>query len=248
CSANRMGEAATSSERKRRAGEDHRQGRLTARPGQGRSSARHTVPTGPRALGLGGERDGLLYVPAGYSPERPAPLALMLHGAGGSAGRGLHRLHALADESGIILLAPDSRGRTWDIIMGRYGPDVAFLDLALEQTLAQYNVDPGRVAAEGFSDGATYALSLGLTNGDLFTHLIAFSPGFVASGSAHGAPKLFVSHGTEDPILPIEQCSRRIVPGLRRAGYRVTYQEFDGSHEVPPGIARQAVEWLVSEA
>jgi len=32
----------------------------------------------------------------------------------------------------------------------------------------------------GFSDGASYALSVGITNGDLFTHVIAFSPGFVA--------------------------------------------------------------------
>jgi phospholipase/carboxylesterase len=35
------------------------------------------------------------------------------------------------------------------------------------------------VALGGFSDGASYALSLDLTNGDLFASLIAFSPGFI---------------------------------------------------------------------
>ncbi len=32
---------------------------------------------------------------------------------------------------------------------------------------------------QGFSDGASYALSLGVPNGDLFTHIVAFSPGFM---------------------------------------------------------------------
>ena len=35
------------------------------------------------------------------------------------------------------------------------------------------------MCASGFSDGASYALSLGAANGDLFTHIAAFSPGFM---------------------------------------------------------------------
>jgi predicted esterase len=34
------------------------------------------------------------------------------------------------------------------------------------------------LAVSGFSDGASYALSIGPANGDLFTHVMAFSPGF----------------------------------------------------------------------
>jgi phospholipase/carboxylesterase len=168
----------------------------------------------------------------------------MLHGAGGSAEHGLTPLRPLADAAGFILLAPASRQQTWDIIVGRYGPDVAFIDAALGQTFGRYAVDPARVAVEGFSDGASYALSLGVTNGDLFSHVLAFSPGFMAPAGQRGSPRVFISHGTRDGVLPIDVCSRKIVPQLQRARYDVRYREFDGGHTVPPEIVREAVEWF----
>ncbi|MDP8973294.1 MAG: alpha/beta hydrolase-fold protein [Actinomycetota bacterium] len=118
---------------------------------------------------------------------------------------------------------------------------------ALESTFNRYAVDPARVAVGGFSDGASYALSLGITNGDLFTHVLAFSPGFVMPAGKRGSPRLFVSHGTRDEVLPIERCSRRIVPQLERAGFGIRYREFEGGHAVPPDVAREAVSWFVAE-
>ena len=38
-------------------------------------------------------------------------------------------------------------------------------------------------------------------------------------------------------MLPIERCSRRLVPRLEANGYDVTYVEFAGGHEVPRDIA-----------
>lgn len=216
------------------------QGRLLARP----KSPEGVPKPGLHRLGTERGRDGLLYVPAGYRADRPAPFALMLHGAGGEARHGMSLLQDLADDAGMIVLAPASRRQTWDVLLGRYGPDVDVIDRALEQAFGRCAVDPTRVAVGGFSDGASYALSLGLTNGDLFTHVIALSPGFVAPASHHGSPRLYVSHGSRDGVLPIEACSRRIVPHLKRAGYDVVYREFDGPHTVPPEIAREAVTWF----
>jgi phospholipase/carboxylesterase len=105
-------------------------------------------------------------------------------------------------------------------------------------------VDPARLAVGGFSDGASYALSLGLTNDDLFSHVLAFSPGFMAPAGQAGTPRIFVSHSTDDGVLPIDRCSRRVVPRLERAGYDVTYREFEGAHTVPPEIALEAVGWF----
>jgi predicted esterase len=171
----------------------------------------------------------------------------MLHGAGGAGGHGLDLVRPLADAAGLIVVAPDSRGPTWDAVVDGYGPDVAFVDRALAGVFAAYRVDPARVAVGGFSDGASYALSLGLTNGDLFTHVLAFSPGFAAPAAKRGAPRLFVSHGTDDRVLPIDLCSRRIVPLARDAGYEVRYREFDGPHTVPPEIAGEAVRWFLGD-
>ena len=219
-----------------------REGRLHARPAVQPALG---VEPGQHRLGLDGRRDGLLYLPASYQPDRPAPFALMLHGAGGNAGHGLALMRSLADTAGLVLLAVDSRGPTWDVLLGEYGPDVLFIAEALAYTFERCAIDPSRVAIGGFSDGASYALSLGIGNGELFTHVIAFSPGFMTPPRQEGVPRIYVSHGTGDEVLPIQPCSRRIVPQLQRAGYDVRYHEFDGPHMIPAEVASEALEWFM---
>lgn len=58
----------------------------------------------------------------------------------------------------------------------QYGPDLLYIRNALTTTLKRYNINRSKVALAGFSDGATYALSLG-TSGGPFNYVIAFSPG-----------------------------------------------------------------------
>src|SRR4026209_2893772 len=115
-----------------------------------------------------------------------------------------------------------------------------FIDAALRYTFQRVAIDPRRLALGGFSDGASYTLSLGLANGDLFTHLVAFSPGFIARPApAAGRPLGFMPPGPRDKVLGIGQTGRRLMPQLRSAGYQVTYREFDGPHTTPPPIARE---------
>ena len=137
--------------------------RLQARP----TRPTRAVQPGQHSLELGSGRNGAFYVPAAYRPETPAPLLVMLHGAGGGADN-MAALAALAEEVGAILLVPESRGRTWDVIRAVPAPDVASLDRALTYVFERCAVDPARLGIGGFSDGASYGLSLGLTNGDLF--------------------------------------------------------------------------------
>jgi len=214
-------------------------GRLSARP-------RPDVITSPRterALGIDKPRDAILQLPTKVATE-PLPLLVLLHGAGGSGETLLRRIASAAEEAGIAVLAPDSRDSTWDGIRDRFGRDVAFIDRALQRVFETVSVDPARVAIGGFSDGATYAISLGLINGDLFRRVVAFSPGFVIPGTNHGTPQFFVSHGRADRILPIDECSRAIVPRLQQRGYTVTFKEFDGGHQVPPDVAAEAMRWV----
>jgi phospholipase/carboxylesterase len=82
-----------------------------------------------------------------------------------------------------------------------------------------------------------------MINGDYFHKIIAFSPGFVVDGEMHGKPRIFISHGTEDPILPVDRCSRRIVPILKQSGYDVTFCEFNGGHEITPAVGKEGLEW-----
>jgi phospholipase/carboxylesterase len=201
--------------------------------------------TGKQTLGIGAERDGFIYVPASLD-RGPLPLLVFFHGAGADAAQADSLLRA-AEQHRLLILSIDSRGTTWDMIDGEIGPDVAFLDAALRLTFERYAIDAAHIAFSGFSDGASYALSLGLANGHLFTHVLAFSPGFSSPPHRSGSPKLFVSHGTSDNILPINACSRRIVPRLRRDGYVVEYREFEGGHAMPAELVEGALEWMMED-
>lgn len=222
-------------------------GRLTARP-QGDRRPAGTVQAGETPLGLGQDRDGRIFVPKGIDTSRPAPLVLLLHGAGADGAGILGILRQEAEAAGAIVVAPDSRGSTWDVIRGGFGPDVDFIDRALRLAFERHLIDPSRVSIAGFSDGASYALSLGLTNGDLFDAVLAFSPGFSAPASFEGKPRIFVSHGEADRVLPIDRCSHRIVPVLEAKGYPLRFVPFAGGHSVPGRIAKAGMEWALAPA
>ena len=209
---------------------------LPAKPGAA------SAETGLRRLGTGA-RATLLYVPKSHGAAKPAPLIVMLHGAGGSGQHSMELVKASADRLGFMVLAPSSRAPSWDIISSRnYGVDVRALDAALKQVFSEYAINPKRVAIGGFSDGASYALSIGIINGELFSDIIAFSPGFIAPTREEGRPRIFISHGVADRVLPIDICSRSIVPRLKSSGYSVDYRECPAGHTVPPNIARAAYE------
>jgi phospholipase/carboxylesterase len=201
------------------------------------------LPEGVGALGLDPARDGLVRCP----PDVGAlvPLFVLLHGAGGTAEQGLALGARRPEAAGAVLLAPQSRAATWDMMAGGWGPDVRFLDRAMGHVAARVRIDPSHIILGGFSDGASYALSLGLANGGLFGAILAFSPGFVAPPNVEGRPRVYVSHGTQDQVLPIGRCSRRLVPQLQGAGYDVRYHEFPGGHVVPGEIAGEAFAWAL---
>lgn len=215
---------------------------LSARPGGPPGPA----PAGPgtHRLGVETRRDSVLCVPSSAGAGQPMPLLVALHGAGGLPDGSMPVLQAVADQYAVAVLVPQSRESTWDGIRHGYGPDVDVVDRSLHRALEAVRVDPARLGVVGFSDGASYALGLGLANGDLFSHVIAFSPGFVPFAARVGEPRVFVAHGVADRVLPIDRTARRVVPALRRDGYDVTSVEFDGGHTVPLDIALRAGQWL----
>jgi predicted esterase len=222
-------------------------GLLTARP-RAPVEINPFVP-GLHRLGSGGSRDGLLYVPASYDPGSPAPFLVMLHGAGGIADQVIPIVQDNADRRGVLVLAPESRERrSWDLILGGYGPDVRFIDKALACIFKRSAVRPDRIAIGGFSDGASYALSLALINGLFFRAALAFSPGFTAPTVTQDHPLVYISHGTRDDVLPIERCGRALARMLRQAGYTVIYDEFDGGHIVPAACVENAFVMFLDSA
>jgi phospholipase/carboxylesterase len=222
----------------RSAGAQKAEGRLDVNP----HAPHDSVHAGMTPLGLDASRDGFLFVPAGNSASTPAPLLVMLHGATQRA-RLFERLTPIADSAGVAILAVDSRDMTWDAIRGEFGVDVDFLQRALARAFDRAFVDRCRVVVGGFSDGASYALSLGIRNTGLFHGVIAFSPGFLIPARDMRVLPIFIRHGQRDQILPIDATSRRLVDALNGAGFDVDYEEFDGPHTMRPSDARASLEW-----
>ena len=219
-------------------GDGRAPGRLTARV----EAPRPATPSyGLRRLPLSGG-EGFIYVPDSYRKNRPAPLVLMLHGASSSARQGIGPFFNLGDH-GVILVAPKSHGQTWDLMLGGFGRDLRFIDRVLGYAFERYTIDQERVGVLGFSDGASYALSIGITNGDLFRHVMALSPGYVAAGAPRGRPRLFVAHGQPDKV-PFEAASGPIVRRLRSEGYDVTHVQHAAGH-TPRPMAPRAMRWFL---
>ena len=213
-------------------------GRLDARPIPEPDGPPPAPGVAPLDVGPGAE--ALLAVPEGT----PETLLVFFHGAGASASASLRSVGDLATRRGVAVLAPSSVGATWDLIAGGLGRDVAVLDAALAQVFQRLPVR--RVALAGFSDGASYALSLGVANGDLVEAVLAFSPGFVAAPGRYGRPRFWIGHGTDDRVLPVDRCGRRVAGDLRADGYEVVYEEFAGGHVVLPNLVADALGWWLT--
>jgi phospholipase/carboxylesterase len=189
--------------------------------------------------------NAIAYVPA--SLRSPAPLIVLLHGAGGDARLFLDAFKRDADQRGFLLLSIQSSGRTW----ARRKPsgkeaDVVNIETAMTALSSTMPVDRNRVTVMGFSDGASYALSVGMAYPDLFHTIVAFSPGYAfAPKELDTEQRIFITHSRRDPILPAEN-TRRMVEGLERAGFAPEVHWFSGGHEIDPQLKKAAFDFALA--
>jgi phospholipase/carboxylesterase len=227
---------------------------VTAEPGRIVIPTKSSTQTASAGLQKLSGRNGLLYIPTGHA--EPLPLLVLLHKAGGSPSEwffGGGSYAPYADKGRFIILAPESPRPSWGTGPKNWGYDYVAINRALEEAFARCVIDRNRLAIGGFSDGASYALSLGLANGDVFSYIIAFSPGFIVRAQARGRidtnnqvriPAVYVAHGLSDNVLPIASTSRLFVSQLRKNGYDVEFREFSGGHHVSRQVTDQALNWL----
>jgi len=205
------------------------------------------LPPGRNRLGIAEERDAVLYVPQGLDANAEIPLLVMFHGAGGFPEKVLPFLEEHAERNKFLLLAPHSMYPTWDIVIGGSGPDLERLHQALTAVTSHYRIDRQHLGFAGFSDGASYALSIGITNGDIASHVIAFSGGFMSIFMQEGAPQVFIAHGLIDEQLPIDTAGRANAQKLKAAGYDVQLVEFNGLHVIHPPVVSMAVDFFLGK-
>lgn len=203
------------------------------------------LPQGRNKLGIADERDTMLYVPVSLPKDKAATLLVMFHGARGTSDTVLALLEQHAEEHGFLLLVPQSQFVTWDLAMGGNGPDLARLERALSKVAAHFQLDARHLGFAGFSDGGSYALSIGLTNGQIVSHVIALSPGFMSVHIPEGTPSIFIAHGADDTQLPARAHGRKHASKLEVDGYPVTYVEFEDGHIIRPHVLDQAIRFFL---
>ncbi|MDR0934020.1 MAG: esterase [Burkholderiaceae bacterium] len=203
------------------------------------------LPPGGHLLGVAEERDTLLIVPEGLEPGEPVPLLVMFHGAGGSAEKVLPFLDAHAKAGRFLLMLPQSIYPTWDLTIGGHGPDIERLEKALAVVSSHFVIDPDHFGFAGFSDGGSYALSAGITNGNLLSHVIVFSGGFMNVYHKEGRPLVFIAHSPEDEQLNIKTSGLKHYEQLRREGYNVHFQMFSGPHIIHPPVVEKAMTFFL---
>ena len=121
---------------------------------------------------------------------------------------------------------------------------------AVQAAAAQLGVPPERIVVGGFSQGGIMSLSLLLTRPDLLhaamvmhSRLLPEVLPLLAPTAQLRGRELWVSHGTEDAVIALEQAhhTRDVVGPLPIA---LTYREFPGGHELRPAELREAMAWL----
>ena len=196
-------------------------------------------------------------VPAGTAVA--PPILVLLHGADRQPPNMIKRFAAEAEARGIVLLAPSSHGPSWDVVLRAQRPpmregagrlhsarryngsrDADRVEAALAELARHVPVDRSRTVLAGFSDGATFALALGLLRGHDFAGVIGFSPGIAVEVArpATGRP-VFVSHGRGDPVLPFATSCGEILPLLRSEGVPLHFRPFEGGHVVPEEVVTE---------
>lgn len=204
------------------------------------------IPIGKSRLGIAdGERDGTVYVPQRYKKGEPMPVLVMLHGFRSTA-EAVRFTFPLAEEFGVIVFAPESRDVTWGQSIPGFDNDSRYLAMAFRWIGDVLSIDRSRVALGGVSDGANYALNMGLAYGDTFNHMMIFSAGMLAPFRKQGTPKIFLAHGTRDEQMPIARTGRKFAADLKADGLAVTYREYDGGHGAPLAVVRESFDWFIN--
>lgn len=128
-----------------------------------------------------GDRESLLHAPPAYRPGTPTPLVLVLHGRPQTAEEiaELSGMSATADREGFLVAYPRGVSNAWRTSTGE---DVAFLRALVDELVDRWSVDPKRVYATGFSNGAAMSYRLGAEASDL---VAAIAP---VSGEYGGTP------------------------------------------------------------
>jgi predicted peptidase len=225
-----------------------------------------------RSLTIGAEAYRYqVFLPAAYTPARPWPVILFLHGAGERGTDGLLQtevgigsaIRRFADRFPAIVVLPQARPeQRWA------GGDAEMALKVLERTEAEFAADKSRVYLTGLSMGGAGTWYLAYRHPDRFAALVAICarvrpsatttdpivPADAGEPFAALAQKIkhlpiWIFHGDADATVPVEE-SRGIAAALKAAGGSPRYTELPGvGHNSWDAAYRspELIDWLLAQ-
>ncbi len=167
--------------------------------------ARRTLTSGGR------ERSYNVYVPIKLDRDKPVPLLLCFHGAGGSGLRETKTFRRLADQNGFLLVGPDGINGRWnagcedEIKATGEADDVGFIHDLVKVIRKDFNVESQCIYAYGFSNGAALAHRLAAELPETFAAVAAVGATLARNSrdviAARPAVSMLMMVGSEDPMF-----------------------------------------------
>ena len=163
-------------------------------------------------VSAGHKRKYLLYVPRSYDRNKPAPLVISMHGAGGwpAQQRNVSGWNRLADREGFIVVYPsgieNGGPRVWRVESGPgLMDDVRFISDLIDEIERSSNIDRSRIYANGLSNGGgmSFVLSCTLSDRIAAVGLVAAAQTLPWRWCPDTRPVPMIAfHGTADPVIP----------------------------------------------
>jgi predicted peptidase len=195
----------------------------------------------------------VVYIPRTYDPSRAWPVILFLHGSGERGSEGIRAtqigiaaaIRSHPERAPAIIVFPEAPAETrWlgepaDAAMG-----------ALDQTMAELHADPHRVYLTGLSMGGYGTWHLAMAHPERWAALVVVCGGLLPHATttavqqsplnagaadpyaftAHAVRDIpiWIFHGTEDPVIPVEEAKKMDAALVKEGAPNFHYTEFPG--------------------
>lgn len=204
-----------------------------------------------------GVREHVLVVPSGYSPQRPVPLVIGLHGLGARAqGFVSDAFQEWADELQVAFLSVSGtipRGPKSFVWSEEPERDARRIEETLDELRDRLLVAPGKIMLFGFSQGAMVSVEVAARNPERFAGALAMSPGGrrkpntanLTSQSAHRLQGYVTVCGAEEHPGNVA-ITVRYDKDMRRLQARAQHKLYPdvSKHTFPPDFDQQFPNWI----
>ncbi|MBX3129601.1 MAG: hypothetical protein KF718_22990 [Polyangiaceae bacterium] len=156
-------------------------------------------------------RSARLVIPASYDATKTVPLVLVLHGYTETAQQieTISKMTPVAEQYGFVVAYPSGISNAWNAgkccgsasLLNR--PDVKFLSDLIDALGQELCIDPKRIYAAGFSNGAMLSNRLGCELSGRFAAIAPVAGPIAIDGcSPTRAMPIIQFHGTSDGVVP----------------------------------------------